>query len=104
MRKQAEFLQTENVAMWEVHLKEGQTEGRAIAAFDQDGNSLSWESSWFKDGVLYVDFGVDNHTGKLLYDFETKRDSNSIAGNGGVINVNISQYNGGLVEDPVSFH
>ncbi len=104
MRKQSEFLQNENLALWEVKLGKGQTEGRAIAAFDRDGNSLDWERSWFKDGTLYVDFGVDEHTGKLLYDYEANQSQDTISGHGGVINVNINQFNGGLVEDPVTFH
>ncbi len=111
MRKQTEFIQTEDLTIWEVPFKQGQSEGRAIAAFDQDGNSLDWERAWFENGVLRVDFGIDKHTGKLIYDFtvegEKEQDTsvgNDININGGTINGPIiNTYHGGQIGTPTKF-
>lgn len=69
MRVRKEFVQADNLAVWKVQLESGQSEGRALAAFSNTGDSIDWERTWYKDGVLYVDFGVDEHSGKLLYEY-----------------------------------
>ncbi len=103
MIRRGEFIQTENLALWSVTFKKGQSEGRALAAYDEQGNSLDWERSWYQEGKLYVDFGVDSHIGKLKYEYVTSESQDAINGTGGVINVNINQYNGGLADDPIVF-
>lgn len=103
MIKRDTYFETQPKSVWQVKLKAGQSEGRALAAYDESGDSISWDRTWFDDGILYVDFGVDEHTGKLVYEYRDETQSNVIEGNGGTISFTVNQFNGGVATDPVRF-
>lgn len=102
MIKRGNYYETQSKSLWQVQLEAGQTEGRALAAYNNEGDSIPWDRTWFDDGILYVDFGVDDHVGKLVYEYSDNT-SNVIEGNGGSISFTVNQYNGGLASDPVRF-
>lgn len=87
---------TSRSSIWEVKVPEGAVRGRAIAAYDELGNSLDWEGEpVFKDGVISVTFGFDEHIGVLDYEYEIKGSEDPIVveGKGGNVSVVVNQYN-----------
>lgn len=91
------------VSLWQVPFPVEWSEGRVLSAFDENGDSLQWERTWFDDNILFVDFGVDDHIGKLHYEYSMEgNDAVVVDGNGNQVSITINQY-GGVATDPVSF-
>lgn len=92
------------VSLWQVPFPSDWHEGRVLSAFDENGDSLQWERAWFDDNILFVDFGVDDHIGKLHYEYTIEGESPVVIddGNGNQVHITINQY-GGVATDPVSF-
>lgn len=88
---------TSKSATWEVAIPKKAKRGRAIAAYDEFGNSLIWEGeAIFKDGKISITFGFDEHIGVLDYEYEIEGDSDPIVvegKNGGTVSVVVNQYN-----------
>lgn len=82
-------------SLWEVSIfPVGAIKVRPLAVYDENGNSHTWDSWEFQDGVLRVSFGVDPVMGELEYEYQVEgEDPVVIEGNGGVINVTINQNN-----------
>lgn len=72
MIKRDIFTQTTPATSWEVAFMEQDAHmGRALAAYDVNGNSLTWDSWEFKDGKLMVNFGIDPVAGTLSYEYQS---------------------------------
>ncbi len=95
MIKRATHEQTSKASVWRVKLEKGQSKGRALAAYNEFGDSLQWDDVKFKDGELHVIFGIDEHIGILDYEYEEEgpNDPVVVEGEGGVIQVYITQHN-----------
>lgn len=87
-------------SIWVVDIPDGGTMARPLSAYDMNGNSIHIDSWEFKNGALNVAFGIDQHSGKLRYEWIEQGDGDAVtvSGNGGTINVTVHQYNTGAPE------
>lgn len=96
MIKRDTLQQQTAATLWQVSTPDGSRKGRPLAAYDDDGNSLEWDSWQYEDGVISVNFGIDPVSGELEYEYQNDHtEPVTISGDGGTVNITIHQNNAG---------
>lgn len=90
------FVQELPSSMWVFTVPEGHKFPSVIGAYSIDGmTEYNIDSTSTSNGVLTIQFGIDQYTGVLKYSYESDRGSTTIdSGEGGVVNVTVNQYCG----------
>lgn len=104
MIKREVHTKTTPSSQWEVTIPENGSKARPLAAYTPAGNSLQWDEWQFENGVLIVNFGIDQHFGDLVYEYDDgvvevdtppatdgNIDDVSYASDGNVVNITINQ-------------
>lgn len=87
--------QTTPAREWIISIPEGRTNIELIGVYSTDGRSaVQYDSQDFNNGVLTIYFGIDLVTGVVRYEYDIENtDSTSIISEGGIVNINVNQYN-----------
>lgn len=100
MIKRNVFKQTVPETTWVVSpLESNATMGRALAAYDAAGNSISWDSWEFKEGKLHVNFGIDPVTGSLSYEYQLE--DSPVIKESPLVSINTNYGNIQVSNDPI---
>lgn len=104
MIKREVYTQSTPSSQWEVTIPVGHTKARPLSAYTPAGNSLQWDEWIFQDNKLIVNFGIDEHFGDLVFEYDdgvvekelieeptANMDDVSYQSDGNVVNININQ-------------